>query len=167
MPIRTECNLLDQFHYLNPGSMDRHRPVGIGPRFSKFCWYWSGPRFGIFSRFKPGPVPGFEIFRGPGLIRGSLIWTQKLTKVWRLCVPEFSQSMASEIQPGYIDVSNRCWSRNMLVTSLRCSWPIYYIEKVTNKLILSLAYENCSHQNNLSRKPRDFKFLLTLTQNFK
>ena len=45
-------------------SMDR--PVLIGPRFSKFCWSWSGqvPGFEIF--LDPGPVPGFEIFLSPG-----------------------------------------------------------------------------------------------------
>ena len=30
-------------HYHTQGSTDRL--VRIGPRFSKFCWSWSGPRF--------------------------------------------------------------------------------------------------------------------------
>ena len=37
----------------------------FGPRFSKICWYWSGPRFSKF--YDPGPVWG-----QPVLVRGSL-----------------------------------------------------------------------------------------------
>ena len=37
------------------------RPVLIGPRFSKFCWSWSGQ------------VPGFEIFLGPGPVRSQVL----------------------------------------------------------------------------------------------
>ena len=33
------------------------------------------------------------------------------------------------ILTGYIDVGDSCWRPNVLVTSLRCWWPIYYIEK--------------------------------------
>ena len=46
-----------------------------------------------------------------------------------------------------------CWRRNMLVTTLRCWWPIYNIEKVnnmtkkvTNIMILSPTH-HCSREN--------------------
>ena len=39
----------------------RDRPDRIGPRFSKFCWSWSGPRLDFFL----GPVPGLELYPGP------------------------------------------------------------------------------------------------------
>ena len=96
------------------------RPVGIGPRFSNFCWYWSGPSSGYFSWFQPGLVPGSEIFLGSSLISGSLIRTEKWPKVLGLCVPEFSQSIASETQQGYNDVRYGCWRRNMFLASLKC-----------------------------------------------
>ena len=122
MPIHTECNSLDQFHYFNPGSTDRQLlgPTEIGPRFSNFCWYWSGPSSGYFSWFQPGLVPGSEIFLGSSLISGSLIRTEKWPKVLGLCVPEFSQSIASETQQGYNDVRYGCWRRNMFLASLKC-----------------------------------------------
>ena len=53
----------------------------------------------------------------------------------------------------FIDVVDECWIRNMLVTTLRCWWPIYNIEKVnnmtkkvTNIMILSPTH-HCSREN--------------------
>jgi len=40
--------------------------------------------------------------------------------------------LLEDIKTGDIDVGDRCWRSNVLVTSLRCCLPIYYIEKVTN-----------------------------------
>ena len=33
---------------------------------------------------------------------------------------------------SYIEVGDGCWRPNVLVTSLRCWWPIWYIGKITN-----------------------------------
>ena len=54
------------------------------------------------------------------------------------------------IRLGYIDACDGYWKRNVLLATLRCEWPIQYIEKVTNILktvtnimFLSPTSNNC------------------------
>ena len=47
----------------------------IGPRFSKFSRFWSGPRF--LNLFDPGLGPNFSVRNQPVLVRGSLNKTVK------------------------------------------------------------------------------------------
>jgi len=37
--------------------------------------------------------------------------------------------LVTNITNGDIDVGDGCWRQHLLVTSLRCWWPIWYIEK--------------------------------------
>ena len=54
---------LNYFLYRTPKNVrSRDRPVRIGPRFSKFCWSWSGSVRDFKNFFGSGPVRS-EIFQ--------------------------------------------------------------------------------------------------------
>ena len=65
-----------------------------------------------------------------------------------------------------------CWRRNVLVTTMRCWWPIYYIEKTNitndNQCIIKLP-THCCHQHHMyfiSKFILDFPTLSFFKQNF-
>ena len=53
---------------------------------------------------------------------------------------------------GYIGVGDGCWRWNLLITSLRCWWPIYLIEKIT-KITNKRSQHNDSVTDILNRSP--------------
>ena len=65
---------------------------------------------------------------------------------------------------GYIDVGDGCWWRNVLVTSWRCWWPIWYIEKrQRNEKRLQHNYSATTILNRSSSKSHQHNFVTNIT----
>ena len=58
--------------------------------------------------------------------------------------------LGSESNHGYIDVGDGWWGPNVLVTSLRCEWPIKYIEKI--RIITKKSRQHNDSTTNISNQ---------------
>ena len=86
------------------------------------------------------------------------------------------QSKVTRGNLGNIDVGDGCWRPKVLVTSLRCWWPTYNIEKVTNitknvaNIMILPPTSQISHHHkvtNITRSPTSLSPSRYLTSYFK
>ena len=72
-------------------------------------------------------------------------WIQKSAFIFQFELHWRKIKVANHLFDGYIDVGDRYWRPDMLVTCLRRWWPIYYIAKISNIMTLLPTLSNCHH----------------------